>query len=709
VDLCGPDVKSKCVEYGPKVTIAKNDHTLVLVKFIGELPLVGQPVTGTLHIIGGGIQQAYPFSIQREALPTWQDNLRAFWDSLPAWADLILFLALLLLVTYILYEILYWKVLPFVFPTEFNILKVETGDDATTKSLWPVFSSRVREMQELGENLVNPQPMGGEIDIPANIGKEGEVIRTILDLIGWILPRKYLTVRLQALTASRKGKGLSISLLRGENKEVIAEHVFWSQDYRLDEKVVDVEHVLMIPVVIWMSYAYKRHLRKSFNVYGVTGENWESLAYSMVATELWVSDASLAKSLYMEALFHDPNNRLAQNGLGRIWIENAQDDSVRAPEKKERLELAVAYLENVSSAAIDRVEEYTIRFAAMYNLAAALLLLREKDQALQTCDDMLTEIHGVLSEDWIDKRPDLLRWLSRSMTMTILLRYGVLLEKAPPADLEHLEESIDRALNDIVDTMNTSPADDSDGKPKRLLVSLNYRTQFNAACFFSQTYHLAKGIAERGGEKKPDAQKKAKEYAELALDYLRLAVGHGGTLAEYAHKDKALKPLRADFKTYFDEIAKKRETVTQAAQKEGTESTTRLVLPDSEKNQIHLLPSLTDEIVEAFHKLSIYTWSDLLLNGIDPDSRKALCERTKVDSGQLSWWLNLCDLTRVPGLGLEAAVLLESAAKVDTVKELSGREPESLCEKLGGRISAAQLSKWIASAKTLIPALEYEA
>jgi hypothetical protein len=426
----------------------------------------------------------------------------------------------------------------------------------------------------------------------------------------------------------------------------------------------------------------------------------------MVATELWRVDSALAQNLYMEALYHDPNNRLAQNGLGRIWIENSQDDSVKAPEKKERLELAIAYLESVCSAKIDRVEEYTIRLAALYNLASAHLLLGEKGKALKECEELISESRRIMAQKSIEGRADLLRWLNRCITLTILLKHGVLLEKDPPSDMHSLEKCIGDALSELVQTMSSASAD-SNGNQKRLLVNLNYRTQYNAACFFAQSYRLAKGFSGREGATKNEAEKKAEEYAELAMDYLRLAVGHGGTLAEYAHKDKSLKPLRDDFEKYFNEIAKKKEVKKEESQKEATESTTRLVLGESEKNQITLLPAMTDEVVEAFHKLSIHTWSDLLLNGIDPNSRRALHEKTKVDPAQLKWWLNLCDLTRIPGLGLESAVLLEGIGGVDTVKELKKRNPENLSQTLGKRISAARLSEWIESASVLIPALEY--
>jgi tetratricopeptide (TPR) repeat protein len=708
VSSCDGKDEAECVVFPTEVTIEKNDVQPVRIRYTGPIDPADDPITGKVHIVGGGLQQEYPFSIDAKTSETWQIRWSQFKESARAkWAEWALLGALLLLVGYILYQVFYWKVSPVLFPQEFNIVKMDIGDDDATKPLWPLFSSRIREMQEMGNSIVNPQPMGDEIDLPTNIGKEGELVKTVLELVSWVLPRRYLTIRLQSLTAPKKGKGISVSLVQGENKEVIAERVFWSQEYSLDDKAVDVEHLLMVPVVIWMSYAYKKHYKKDFEVYDVPGENWESLAHGMVATELWKLGSPLAKKLYLEALYHDPNNRLAQNGLGRVWIEESQGDSVEALEQRERLELAIAYLEAVRRIEVKDLEEYTVRFAAMYNLGSARLLLRQHGRALEVCDALLSELMSIMAESSREKREDLLRWLDRCRTMTILLRYGVLLEKEPLADLDGLENHIGSLLNDLMNAMDNPPSD----RQMRLLVNLNYRTQYNAACFFSQCYELAKGLLEKeeAEEQKEKIAKKAKEYAELAFDYLRLALGHGGTLIEYAHKDASLKPLRTGFEDTFNTIAKKTEVKEEEeSKKETTESTTRLVWEDSPKDQIHLLPGMTEEIEEAFHQLSIYTWSDLLLNGVDPNSREALRKKTKLEPEQLSWWLNLCDLTRVPGLSLESAVLLESKGAVDTIKDLKDREAETLSQTLGKRISAAQLGKWIASAKELIPSLEYQ-
>ena len=109
-----------------------------------------------------------------------------------------------------------------------------------------------------------------------------------------------------------------------------------------------------------------------------------------------------------------------------------------------------------------------------------------------------------------------------------------------------------------------------------------------------------------------------------------------------------------------------------------------------------------------FADLNITTRNDLLLNGINANSRYAIAKKTKVDKKLLTWWLNLCDLRRVPGLTMEAAIILEQRGGVDTIKELRRRDANKLYTALDGIYTKEILQTWIAASAELIPSLEYD-
>jgi len=98
------------------------------------------------------------------------------------------------------------------------------------------------------------------------------------------------------------------------------------------------------------------------------------------------------------------------------------------------------------------------------------------------------------------------------------------------------------------------------------------------------------------------------------------------------------------------------------------------------------------------------------------DGRKALAEKTGISPALLLEWVNHADLFRIKGIGEEYSDLLEEAG-VDTVVELAQRNPHNLHAKLAevNRAkqlvrqlpSQAQVSDWVAQAKTLSRAVSY--
>lgn len=112
----------------------------------------------------------------------------------------------------------------------------------------------------------------------------------------------------------------------------------------------------------------------------------------------------------------------------------------------------------------------------------------------------------------------------------------------------------------------------------------------------------------------------------------------------------------------------------------------------------------------------IKTTAALLKACADPKGRKAMADKTGFSEQQLLKWTNMADLMRVSGVGEEYSELLE-AAGVDTVKELRNRNPENLAQAIAAanaqkklvRVvpSAKSVSKWVALAKELPPAISY--
>ncbi len=96
--------------------------------------------------------------------------------------------------------------------------------------------------------------------------------------------------------------------------------------------------------------------------------------------------------------------------------------------------------------------------------------------------------------------------------------------------------------------------------------------------------------------------------------------------------------------------------------------------------------------------------------------RKTLAEKAGINEKQVLKYANMVDLYRISGVGKEFAELLE-ASGVDTVPELAQRNPADLAKKLAEVDKAkkltkripteAEVTKWVAQAKSLPRALEY--
>jgi len=106
----------------------------------------------------------------------------------------------------------------------------------------------------------------------------------------------------------------------------------------------------------------------------------------------------------------------------------------------------------------------------------------------------------------------------------------------------------------------------------------------------------------------------------------------------------------------------------------------------------------------------------LLTAGSTPKGRQDLAAKSGIDETLILKWVNRADLARIKGVGSECADILE-AAGVDTVVELSKRNPQNLVDKMAEVNEAkhlvrklpslSQVEDWVKQAKELPRAVSY--
>lgn len=111
------------------------------------------------------------------------------------------------------------------------------------------------------------------------------------------------------------------------------------------------------------------------------------------------------------------------------------------------------------------------------------------------------------------------------------------------------------------------------------------------------------------------------------------------------------------------------------------------------------------------------TTDDLLARGARPAGRAELAQATGIAPALILEWVNHADLFRIKGVAGQFADLLEEAG-VDTVVELSHRNPDNLTKALAETnaaknlanrdASASEVADWVAQAKTMARAVFYD-
>lgn len=128
------------------------------------------------------------------------------------------------------------------------------------------------------------------------------------------------------------------------------------------------------------------------------------------------------------------------------------------------------------------------------------------------------------------------------------------------------------------------------------------------------------------------------------------------------------------------------------------------------------LQGIDGDAVAALRSAGIRSTGTLLEKARTVRGRKLLAEKTRFDEKQLLCWANGADRMRVRGVSKEYALLLQYAG-VDTVKELSYRNPKNLAAALAAankkyrvvRIPPSEklVERWIEHAKELPLKISY--
>jgi predicted flap endonuclease-1-like 5' DNA nuclease len=132
--------------------------------------------------------------------------------------------------------------------------------------------------------------------------------------------------------------------------------------------------------------------------------------------------------------------------------------------------------------------------------------------------------------------------------------------------------------------------------------------------------------------------------------------------------------------------------------------------------KVEEIEGIGKKYAKQLEKAGIKTVEDLLEKGATKKGRNELAKRTGLSEKLILTWVNHADLFRVKGIGKQYAELLE-AAGVDTVVELSKRNPENLLDSMiktnekkhlvRALPYLKQVKKWVEQAKKLPRKISY--
>jgi predicted flap endonuclease-1-like 5' DNA nuclease len=115
---------------------------------------------------------------------------------------------------------------------------------------------------------------------------------------------------------------------------------------------------------------------------------------------------------------------------------------------------------------------------------------------------------------------------------------------------------------------------------------------------------------------------------------------------------------------------------------------------------IAILERFAPGVTASLKPAGIRTTGKLLEAAKDPTGRKRLAAKIGVDEQRILRWANMADRMRIKGIGEDYAELLE-AAGVDTVRELTFRNPANLAKALADANGKRKLVRLLPSEKAV--------
>lgn len=112
------------------------------------------------------------------------------------------------------------------------------------------------------------------------------------------------------------------------------------------------------------------------------------------------------------------------------------------------------------------------------------------------------------------------------------------------------------------------------------------------------------------------------------------------------------------------------------------------------------LKTIGPGVAASFKSAGIRSTGKLLRVAKDPKGRKALAAKTGLDEKCILRSANMADRMRIKGIGEDYAVLLE-AAGVDTVRELTHRNPRNLAKAMADANTKRKLVQLLPSEKAI--------
>lgn len=310
-------------------------------------------------------------------------------------AQKILMVFLFALVAIVIYFILNNQVLSLFWPLVRRNFRVELGQDkdkaSKNEELWTLFSSQVNELGLSPRFSVNPRAETA-VTVPSTLTPDSSYLGTFFDLLNWIFPRLGYSLRMTRMSSEILGAGVSLSLVKNDRKEVVAEKTFWASTYKIDtlKEVNDgddlrVYHLLMIPAYFWFTDVVDR-----LDGFNPDPRVWEARAYNHLGNALWHSDLVKGVYFFTNSINMDQTNWPAYAALGRVWIEKSQESEEISPEiSREYVLLANSYLDTaIHGFRQDGIDQ--VYFSALYNKIVAMFYLSNgKDYSPAAKDELL--------------------------------------------------------------------------------------------------------------------------------------------------------------------------------------------------------------------------------------------------------------------------------------------------------------------------------